>query len=77
MALGAMHVAAWRELLTAGASTTFVAIADGDIIGHASAVAADNPRAQSFYRRNGFAVVGDPVRTPFLLDEIDEVQMVR
>lgn len=147
MALGAMHVAAWREayfphilsaasleiatpeargaryvdILTANTATTWLAVSDGEIIGHSAAVtagpaelaefellsiyvlakaygsgagqalldaaigaqsatlwvAADNPRAQAFYRRNGFEVVGEPVRRTFILDEIDELRMVR
>ncbi|HMH59655.1 MAG TPA: GNAT family N-acetyltransferase [Galbitalea sp.] len=147
MALGAMHVAAWREayfphilseasfevvtpeargaryvdLLTANMGTTWLAIADDEIIGHSTAVAAEpdapgdlelvsiyvlakaygsgagqalldsaigdrsaclwvaaeNPRALSFYRRNGFEAVGEPVRRTFILDELDEVRMAR
>jgi ribosomal protein S18 acetylase RimI-like enzyme len=147
MALGAMHVAAWREayfphilsaasfevatpeargaryvdLLTANASTTWLAVSDGEIIGHSAAVAAEpdepgelellsiyvlakaygsgvgqtlldaaigdrsaclwvaaeNPRAISFYRRNRFEVVGEPVRRTFILDELSELRMAR
>ncbi|HEY5231145.1 MAG TPA: GNAT family N-acetyltransferase, partial [Galbitalea sp.] len=40
-------------------------------------VAANNPRALSFYRRNRFEVVGGPVRRTFILDELDELRMVR
>ena len=49
-------------------------------IGNRSAclwVAAENPRAISFYRRNGFEVVGEPVRRTFILDELDELRMAR
>ena len=147
MALGAMHVAAWREayfphilsaaslevatpeargaryvdLLTANTATTWLAVSDDEIIGHSAAVpaqpdepgelellsiyvlakaygsgagqalldaaigdrsaclwvAAENPRAISFYRRNGFEAVGEPVRRTFILDELDELRMAR
>jgi ribosomal protein S18 acetylase RimI-like enzyme len=147
MALGAMHVAAWREayfphilseasfgvatpedrgaryveLLSANTGTTWLAVSGDEIIGHSAAVAAEadepgelelvaiyllakaygsgagqalldaaigdrsaclwvaaeNPRAISFYRRNGFEVVGEPVRRTFILDEIDELRMAR
>jgi ribosomal protein S18 acetylase RimI-like enzyme len=147
MALGAMHVAAWREayfphilseaslqvvtpevrgaryveLLTATTGTTWVAVSGDEIIGHSAVVAAEpgsprelelasiyvlakaygtgvgqalldaaigdgpaclwvaaeNPRAQAFYRRNGFEVVGEPVRRRFILDELDELRMAR
>jgi ribosomal protein S18 acetylase RimI-like enzyme len=40
-------------------------------------VAAENPRALAFYRRNGFEAVGEPVRRRFILDEFDELRMVR
>jgi ribosomal protein S18 acetylase RimI-like enzyme len=49
-------------------------------IGNRSAclwVAAENPRAISFYRRNRFEVVGEPVRRTFILDELDELRMAR
>jgi ribosomal protein S18 acetylase RimI-like enzyme len=109
------------ELLTANPQATWVAVSDGEIVGHSASVtaepgaprdlelaslyvlakaygagvgqalldaalgdreaclwvAAENPRAQVFYRRNGFEVVGDPVRKRFILDEIDELRMVR
>jgi ribosomal protein S18 acetylase RimI-like enzyme len=147
MALGAMHVAAWREayfphilseasfelatpeargaryveLLTANTATTWLAVSGDEIIGHSAAVtaepdapgelellsiyvlaktygsgvgqalldtaighrsaclwvAAENPRALSFYRRNGFESIGEPVRRTFILDEIDEIRMAR
>jgi ribosomal protein S18 acetylase RimI-like enzyme len=147
MALGAMHVAAWREayfphilsaasfdvatpeargaryveLLTANTATTWLAVSGDEIIGHSAAgtaepgapaelellsiyvlaktygsgvgqalldaaigdrsaclwVAAENPRALSFYRRNGFEAIGEPVRRTFVLDEIDEIRMAR
>jgi ribosomal protein S18 acetylase RimI-like enzyme len=147
MALGAMHVAAWREayfphilseasfgvataadrgaryveLLSANTGTTWLAVCGDEIIGHSAAViaeadepgelelvsiyllakaygsgagqalldaaigdrsaclwvAAENPRAISFYRRNGFEVVGEPVRRTFILDELDELRMAR
>jgi ribosomal protein S18 acetylase RimI-like enzyme len=147
MALGAMHVAAWREayfphilseasfevatpedrgtryveLLSANTGTTWLAVSGDEIIGHSAAVAAaldapgelelvsiyvlakaygsgsgqalleaaigdqsaclwvaaENPRAISFYRRNGFEVVGEPVRRTFILDELDELRMAR
>ena len=147
MALGVMHVAAWREayfphilseasfelatpevrgaryieLIAANTHTTWLAMSGDEIIGHSAAVAADpdapanlelvsiyvlakaygsgagqalldaaignrsaclwvaadNPRALSFYRRNGFEVVGEPVRRTFILDEIDELRMAR
>jgi ribosomal protein S18 acetylase RimI-like enzyme len=147
MALGAMHVAAWREayyphilseasfevvtpeargaryvdLLTANTGTTWLAVSGDEIIGHSAAVeseqdapaelelvsiyllakaygsgagqalldaaigdrsaclwvAAENPRAISFYRRNGFEVIGEPVRRTFILDELDELRMAR
>jgi ribosomal protein S18 acetylase RimI-like enzyme len=40
-------------------------------------VAEDNPRAQAFYRRNGFELNGTRKIAPFVLDEIAEVRMVR
>ncbi len=40
-------------------------------------VAELNPRAQAFYRRNGFEVAGEPVIRPFILDHIAELRMVR
>ena len=40
-------------------------------------VAADNPRAQAFYRRNGFVPDGTSKLAPFILDEIEELRMVR
>jgi ribosomal protein S18 acetylase RimI-like enzyme len=146
-ALGAQHVAAWREsyfphilsaasfelatpeargsryreLLAADSGTTWLAISDDEIVGHSAAipaaadapgemeltsiyllakaygsgagqalldaaignrsaclwVAAENPRAISFYRRNRFEVVGEPVRRTFILDEIEELRMAR
>jgi ribosomal protein S18 acetylase RimI-like enzyme len=147
-AIGAMHVAAWREayphLLSAASleratpesrgrrwreiianareGQIFVAEAEGEIVGHSSAgpafdedapralelrsiyllaraygsgaaqdlldaaigseparlwVAEDNPRAQAFYRRNGFAANGERKVAPFILDEVAEIRMVR
>jgi ribosomal protein S18 acetylase RimI-like enzyme len=147
MALGAMHVAAWREayfphilsaasfdvvtpeargaryvdLLTTSTDTIWLAISGNEIVGHSTAVnaepdapgdlelvsiyilakaygsgagqalleaaigdrsaclwvAAKNPRAISFYRRNGFEPIGEPVRRTFILDELDEIRMAR
>jgi GNAT superfamily N-acetyltransferase len=109
------------ELLTANTATTWLAVSDGEIIGHSTVVpaepgsprdlelasiyvlaraygtgvgqalldaalgdrpaclwvAAGNPRALAFYRRNGFEAVGEPVRRRFILDELDELRMAR
>ena len=40
-------------------------------------VAADNPRAQAFYRRNGFAADGTTQTEHFFGEPIDEIRMVR
>jgi L-amino acid N-acyltransferase YncA len=40
-------------------------------------VAEDNPRAQAFYRRKGFAADGERKLAPFILDEVAEIRMVR
>jgi len=40
-------------------------------------VAADNPRAQSFYRRNGFVADGLAKTEEFFGEPIDELRMVR
>jgi len=113
--------ARYVELLTASPGSTWVAVGDGEIIGHSAVVtaepgsprdlelasiyvlektygagvgqalldaalgdqpaclwvAAENPRAQAFYLRNGFEAVGEPVRRRFILDELDELRMVR
>ncbi|MCU1550223.1 MAG: N-acetyltransferase [Glaciihabitans sp.] len=147
-ALGALHIACWREaylqLLSAASfkvatpewratrwrrnlsgtptSTTWIAERDGEMIGFSGAgatvdddkprelelhaiyllarehgsgvgqalldtaigdqpaclwVAEENPRAQAFYRRNGFEPNGVRKLAPFVLDEIAELRMVR
>ncbi len=40
-------------------------------------VAADNPRAHGFYKRNGFVPDGATQLQPFLGEEINEVRLVR
>lgn len=40
-------------------------------------VASDNPRAHSFYRRNGFATDGEEHTEPFLGEQIQESRLVR
>jgi ribosomal protein S18 acetylase RimI-like enzyme len=109
------------EFLTASPESTWIAVSDGEIVGHSAVVTAEpgaprglelasiyvlakaygtgigqalldaalgdkeaclwvaveNPRARAFYRRNGFEVVGEPVRQRFILDEIDELRMAR
>ncbi|MFT2818286.1 N-acetyltransferase family protein [Leifsonia sp. A12D58] len=40
-------------------------------------VAADNPRAHGFYKRNGFAPDGSEQLQPFLGEEILEVRLIR
>jgi ribosomal protein S18 acetylase RimI-like enzyme len=40
-------------------------------------VAEDNPRAHAFFRRNGFAPNGETDLTPFILDKVPEIQLVR
>jgi ribosomal protein S18 acetylase RimI-like enzyme len=146
-ALGAMHVAAWREayphilseesfaiatvesralrwrsILVDSNSATTVAELDGEIVGFASSgpsrdgnpprplelfsiyvlargygsgigqdlldaaigsvpamlwVAEVNPRAQAFYRRNGFDFDGAAKVEPFFADSVSELRMVR
>jgi RimJ/RimL family protein N-acetyltransferase len=40
-------------------------------------VAENNPRAQAFYRRNGFIADGQHKVAPFVLDEVAEIRMTR
>ena len=40
-------------------------------------VAEDNPRAQAFYRRNGFVPDGTRKVDTFILDEVAEIRMLR
>jgi GNAT superfamily N-acetyltransferase len=78
----------WRRVIErAPAKAHAVAELDGTGIGQALLealerpevlwVAADNPRAQAFYRRNHFAADGATQTEEFFGEPIDEIRMVR